>query len=74
MSRSIGDLVAKKAGVISDPEIREHELSNDDMFCVLGTDGIWEFMTNKEVGDIVEPFYKAGNSERAAEQLVVKSY
>eukprot|EP00344_Euplotes_crassus_P001734 CAMPEP_0196999662 /NCGR_PEP_ID=MMETSP1380-20130617/4786_1 /TAXON_ID=5936 /ORGANISM="Euplotes crassus, Strain CT5" /LENGTH=246 /DNA_ID=CAMNT_0042416653 /DNA_START=796 /DNA_END=1536 /DNA_ORIENTATION=+ len=58
MSRSLGDEVARKAGVVSDPEIREIELEHQDKFIVQGSDGIWEFMSNKEVIDIVIPYWK----------------
>ena len=40
MSRSIGDLVAAHVGVISEPEIIDHELSYMDKFLLLATDGV----------------------------------
>ena len=30
-------------------EIITHELSSNDQFIVLGTDGIWDFITNERV-------------------------
>lgn len=58
MSRSLGDEVARKAGVVCDPEIREIELEPQDKFIVQASDGVWEFMENKEVIDIVIPYWK----------------
>lgn len=58
MSRSLGDEVARKAGVVCDPEIREIELERQDKFIVQASDGVWEFMSNKEVIDIVIPYWK----------------
>lgn len=53
MSRSIGDRIAHTVGVISDPEIREHTLTEEDRILMLGSDGIWEFIDNKEALDIL---------------------
>jgi serine/threonine protein phosphatase PrpC len=55
MSRSLGDVVAHSAGVISDPEFTEFELNPEtDKFLVVATDGLWEFVTNQETVDYVE--------------------
>lgn len=55
MSRSLGDVVAHSAGVISDPEFTEYELNPaTDKFIVVATDGLWEFIDNQETVDMVE--------------------
>lgn len=55
MSRSLGDVVAHTAGVISEPEFTEFELDPEtDRFLVVATDGLWEFVTNEETVEIVE--------------------
>ena len=69
MSRSLGDDVARKAGVVWDPEIREIELEHQDKFIVQGSDGIWEFISNKEVIDIVIPYWKKNDPTTAWEHL-----
>jgi len=54
MSRSLGDVVAHTAGVISEPEIFERTIDPETDCClVLATDGLWEFMSDQEVIDIV---------------------
>lgn len=54
-NRSLGDAVAHTAGVISDPEFTEHDLNPEtDKFLVVATDGLWEFINNKETVDITE--------------------
>eukprot|EP00954_Amorphochlora_amoebiformis_P022250 1351976-Amorphochlora_amoeboformis.AAC.1 len=53
MSRSIGDKISQRVGVISVPEIKIHELKGEDSFIVLASDGVWEFMENEEVIDFV---------------------
>jgi hypothetical protein len=53
--RSLGDVVAHSAGVISDPEFTEFELdAKADKFLVVATDGLWEFVTNQETTEMVE--------------------
>lgn len=55
MARSVGDVVAKWAGVISMPEITTRTLASTDKFLVLASDGLWEFMEDQEVVDMVRP-------------------
>ncbi len=39
------------------PEVTEFILDSDDRFLVIATDGVWEFLSNQEVVDIVTPYY-----------------
>jgi serine/threonine protein phosphatase PrpC len=57
MSRSFGDMVAHSVGVISEPEIIEYSMLEEDKFIILASDGIWEFITNKECVDFVKDYY-----------------
>jgi serine/threonine protein phosphatase PrpC len=57
MSRSLGDQVAHSVGVSSVPEITEYILELEDKFVVIATDGVWEFLSNQEVAEIVLPYY-----------------
>jgi serine/threonine protein phosphatase PrpC len=59
MSRSIGDLVAASVGVIYEPETLEYSITNEDKFIVIGSDGIFEFLSNEDVVKIVVPYWKA---------------
>lgn len=70
MSRSFGDTVASSVGVNSIPEQFEFLLGPEDKVVVLASDGVWEFLTNEEVGSIILPFYLNKNAEKAAETLV----
>lgn len=63
MSRSIGDYIAHTAGVIADPEVMRFELNQDHKFIVVASDGVWEFLTNEEIGHIVWPFYLKNSPE-----------
>eukprot|EP00347_Sterkiella_histriomuscorum_P002767 403366879 len=74
MTRSFGDEVAGRVGVIAEPEILELDLCKDDKFIVLASDGVWEFLQNEDVAEIVLPFFEKRNAEGAAEALVRESY
>ena len=65
MSRSFGDEVAHLVGVITDPEIVECFLCKEDKFIVLGSDGLWEFISSEECIDIIKDFYLEKNVEGA---------
>lgn len=58
MSRSIGDMVAKNIGVISEPVCSSYQRAAGDLFIVIGSDGIWDAMDNEDVGTFVECYRK----------------
>ena len=73
MSRSIGDLLASTLGVIPEPEFIEMDIDKDTKFAVLASDGVWEFLDNKKVKDLVMPFYKKNDPEGACKLLISES-
>ena len=73
MSRSIGDAIAKKMGVIAEPGIIEHNLNIGVKFIVLGSDGIWEFLSNEDVRDIGKVFYLNCEANDLCEELYSSS-
>jgi|TARA_B110000285_G_scaffold227968_1_gene290163 serine/threonine protein phosphatase PrpC len=70
MSRSLGDAVAHTVGVSSIPEVKSFLVGVDDKFIVIGSDGVWEFLTNENIAEIVFPFYKLNQPETAANEIV----
>ena len=54
MSRSIGDMIAKNIGVISEPVCTSYSRVSGDLFIVIGSDGVWDAMDNEDVGKFVE--------------------
>lgn len=70
MSRSFGDHAAAEVGVIADPEILEMNLTEADKFIVIASDGVWEFLSNDDVVNIVMPHYLNNSAEKAAEALI----
>ncbi len=63
MTRSMGDKIGAQAGVISDPEILEFNIGKDDKFIVIASDGVWEYLSNEDVINIVYPYYERDNAE-----------
>ena len=57
MSRSIGDMDAKKVGVIPNPQVIEYILSPKTKYVLMCSDGIWEFITNEEAMNIANKYY-----------------
>ena len=50
------------------------DLGKDDKFIVIASDGVWEFMNNDDVAQIVKPYFETKNAEKAAEAVVRESY
>lgn len=53
MSRSLGDMCAHRAGVSSTPEVFEVDVPGTVRYLCVASDGLWEFMSNEEVLDII---------------------
>ena len=70
MSRSIGDLVASSVGVSQDPQILQHTLTPDDKMVIIGSDGLWEFMSNEEVMRVASGYWATADLEGCCERLV----
>jgi len=66
MSRSIGDHAVKTVGVIADPVVSEHDVLPSDEFIILGSDGIWEFLSSQDAVNIVSQNFANGKDASAA--------
>lgn len=55
-TRSIGDDMAESVGVVAEPELLVKTLGPKDVFVCLASDGVWEFLTNQTVTDIIMNF------------------
>ena len=73
MTRSFGDRVAATVGVISEPEIKEFDLDENDKFMIIASDGIWEFISSQECVDIVKNFYEKNDLKGCADYLYEES-
>ena len=67
VSRSLGDEVARRLGVISKPDISIIDIDDKLKFCVLATDGVWDGLSNEEVVEIVNA--NIDDPQKASEQV-----
>ena len=65
MSRSFGDKIFTSVGVISTPNILFFKHKIIDKFIVIASDGLWMYVTNQEVVDIVKEFYMKNDLQGA---------
>ena len=70
MTRSFGDKAGIKAGTNGIPELIQHKITTNDKFIIIASDGIWEYLENEEVMNIVVPFFKKNEINVAAEKLL----
>ncbi|CAD8179723.1 unnamed protein product [Paramecium pentaurelia] len=71
MSRSLGDLVAASIGVSQIPQLKLINMVNkEDLFIVLGSDGIWEFLDNQTIAELVYPFYQKDDPQGACQKII----
>ena len=73
MSRSIGDFIATKLGVIPEPKFIDEKVDKDTKFIVVASDGIWEFLDNEKVKNMVMPFYEKNDPSGACKELIKKA-
>ena len=73
LSRSIGDLVAKDIGIISDPDIIVKKIDENSKFIVLGSDGLWDVIKPYDVSRIVRIYFKKGDIDGACNILLNKA-
>jgi serine/threonine protein phosphatase PrpC len=73
MSRSIGDLLSRDLGIVSEPTISERVVSEEDEFVLMCSDGVWEFISNEEAVELVGSLGRQSVAE-AAEQLAKKAW
>ncbi len=74
MSRSFGDVMGSLLGVIPDPEVTEYILKKEDKAIIIASDGLWEFVPNEEVADIVKSLLGKGDSNFIVNELCKISY
>jgi serine/threonine protein phosphatase PrpC/serine/threonine protein kinase len=70
-TRSIGDFFAETLGVTAEAEISVHPIDKTVRYIIIASDGVFEFLTNKMVADMVE---EHDSPIRACQFLVMESY
>ena len=72
MSRTIGDTLAQKIGVVCTPEVNEIPLTEQDLFLLICSDGVWEFISSEEAVAEIAKYNK--NLKKAAEALTTLAW
>ena len=54
MTRSLGDKVGTKIGVVCTPEVFKYNIKDEDRAFIIASDGLWEYMSNQEVTEAVK--------------------
>ena len=72
MTRSFGDSIAHSVGVISEPEIKKYEITGNERFIIIASDGIWEYITSEECVNIVKTFYENNLDAVGAINAIIK--
>jgi len=70
-TRSLGDSVAEAIGVFAEPEVLSWELQPNDKFAIIASDGVFEFLPNQTVVDMVGRF---SDPIEAAKHVCAESY
>ena len=73
ISRSIGDMDAKKVGVIPNPQIIEYTLSPQSKYMIICSDGIWEYISNEEAMKFAKKYYIKNDPLNLCKDLTKKS-
>ena len=70
ITRSFGDFESDSLGVLSIPDIKEYDLDIEQVkILIFGTDGVWKFLSNEKIRDIVLSYYEHNDSEGAAQKI-----
>jgi len=72
MSRSIGDKIAHSIGVINEPEILEFNLDENSKYIILGSDGIWQFLKNEDIINIIFEKNQKEKQKNNSKEIICK--
>lgn len=61
LTRSIGDLEMKKYGVLNTPSISKNIINENNIFVVLGSDGVWDVITEEDLVNFSKNDINAGD-------------
>lgn len=71
LTRAIGDHELKDKGLIGIPHINKCLITPDVKFCVIGSDGVWDYLSNIELLGIIRKC--KGDEKRIGKSLVDKA-
>ena len=74
MTRGFGDFNAEELGFNTIPEVKEYDIyEKKPKIIILGTDGIWQFLSNEQIKNIILPYYEEDNISGGIQKLVTSA-
>ena len=73
ISRSLGDKIAELIGVISEPDVLNFDLDDNCKYIIMGSDGLFDYLSNSDIMNIANPFLINNNPEKACQEIVEKA-
>jgi serine/threonine protein phosphatase PrpC len=73
MARAFADVEGRSCGLTSEPDVTEHNIVPEDRAIVLGSDGIYDFLSNEEIANTIMKFYPELDAKKAADSLVTRA-
>lgn len=70
LSRCFGDWGIKEYGVIVNPHLANIDLSDDDLFLVIGSDGVWDVIKDEELKELTK---SNTNSLEISKNIIVEA-
>ena len=67
LSRAFGDWELKSYGVSNEPHITRINITDNDKYVVVATDGIWDVLSNEDVVNLFQMtpyYYKTGRKDQ----------
>ena len=74
MTRAFGDFNAEDLGFNTFPDIKEYDINEQKPKIIISaTDGIWQFLSNEQVKNLILPYYEEDNITGGIQKLVTSA-
>ena len=71
MTRAFGDFNAENLGFNSIPDIVAYDINEKNPKIIISaTDGVWQFLSNEQVKNIILPYYEEDNITGGIQKLI----
>ena len=70
ISRSLGDKIAELIGVIAEPEILEFEINDRSKYIIMGSDGLFDYLSNYDIISIGGSLLNKNNPDKACLAII----
>jgi len=70
VSRSLGDKIAELIGVIADPDILEFNICDKSKYIIMGSDGVFDYLSNSDIMNIAGFSLNKNNPDKACLDVI----